>query len=102
MRLEAIYNHGRLELSLPVQFKHDRVRLVVDVPDEDVALQPNPHMLPNESWQRAQQMLARFEAIRNAPLPPDDELPPLTPKQIERIEAFELRAQLREDQGRAA
>jgi hypothetical protein len=36
-------------------------------------------------------MRNRLDAIRNAPLPPDDELPELTAKQRERIAAFALR-----------
>jgi hypothetical protein len=40
-------------------------------------------------------MRARFDAILQAPLPPDDELPELTPKQLERIAAFELRDEVK-------
>jgi len=36
----------------------------------------------------------------NAPLPPDDQLPEVTLKQLERIEAFESRAKSRSEQGR--
>lgn len=43
-------------------------------------------------------MLAKFDAIRNAPLPPDEALPDLTPKQLKCIEAFELRVQIRAEQ----
>ena len=45
-------------------------------------------------------MLEKYEAIRNAPLPPDEELPEISAKQLERIAAFELRAQMRIEQGR--
>lgn len=101
MLLEAIYEHGRLEFPFPVQLKHDRVRVVVDVPDEEIAGGPDPHALPEEAMLRATEMLDRFAAIRNAALSPDENLPVLTPRQIERIEAFALRAQVREQQGRA-
>jgi hypothetical protein len=48
----------------------------------------------------AEVMDARLDAIRNAPFPPDQSLPELTPKQLERIEAFELHAQYLREQGR--
>ena len=105
MQVEAIYDHGRLEFVHPVQLKHDRVRLVVEVPDEEIV---NLYNLPAEMLAQAQAMLDKLDAVRNAPLPPDqasdafshDALPELTAKQLERIEAFELRAQMREQQGR--
>jgi hypothetical protein len=36
-------------------------------------------------------MRQRLDAIRDAPLPPDETLPDLTQKQLDRIAAFELR-----------
>lgn len=86
MQVEAMYDHGRLEFIHPMQFKHERLNLLVEVPDDEIVNTANPYNLPQE-WL----MLAKLEAIRNTPLPPDDELPELTPKQLERIEAFELR-----------
>lgn len=101
MQVEAIYDHGRLEFVHPLQLKHDNVRLVVVVPDEEIISAPcNPNNLPKELLEQGQAMLAKLEAIRNAPLPPDDELAELTPKQLQHIEAFDLRAQLRAEQGR--
>jgi len=100
MKLEAIYDRGRLEFSRPVKFKSDRVRLKVEVPDSEVIHPPDQNHLPQELHKQAEDMLAKLEAIRNAPLPPDDQLPEVTPKQLERIEAFELRAQSREKQRR--
>lgn len=100
MLIEAIYDHGWLEFPVPLKLKHDRVRLVVDVPDEEIAQQPHPFELSEEALQSAQEMLDEFIAIRDAPLPPDDELPAVTPTQIERIEAFGLRARVRAEHGR--
>ena len=100
MKLEAIYHRGRLEFSRPVKFKSDRVRLKVEVPDNEVIHPSEQDHLPPELHKQAEDMLAKLEAIRNAPLPPDDQLPEVTPKQLERIEAFELCAQYREEQGR--
>lgn len=100
MQVEAIYNQGRIEFVQPLRLKHDHVRLVVTVPDEEVETQANPYNLPPEVLQRAAEMRTRLDAVRHAPLPPDEELPEITAKQLERIAAFELRAQMRIEQGR--
>ena len=100
MQVEAIYDHGRLEFIRPLQLRHERLNLVVEVPDDEIVNLANPYNLPQEVLVQALEMLAKLEAIRNAPLLPDDELPALTPKQLDRIEAFELRAQMRAEQGR--
>ena len=36
MQREAIYENGKLELSRQVHFKHARVRLIVEIPDDQV------------------------------------------------------------------
>ncbi len=36
MQVEAIYNQGRIEFVQPLRLKHDHVRLVVTVPDEEI------------------------------------------------------------------
>ena len=91
MQVEAIYDQGRLEFVQPLLLKHDRLRLVVEVPDDEIVNQPNPYNLPPEVLERATQMRSHLDAIRNAPLPPDDQLPPISAKTLERIEAFALR-----------
>ncbi len=91
MQVEAIYDQGRLEFVQPLLLKHDRLRLVVEVPDDEIVNQPNPYNLPPEVLERAAQMRTHLDAIRNAPLPPDDQLPPISAKTLERIEAFALR-----------
>ena len=91
MQVEAIYNQGRLEFVHPLKLKHDHLRLVVEVPDDEIATQPNPYNLPAEVLERAAQMRSQLDAIRNAPLPSDDQLPPIAAKTLERIEAFALR-----------
>ena len=102
MQIEAIYDHGRLAFVHPVQFKHDYIRLVVEVPDDEIFnVTSQPDNLPKELLEQAWAMLDKLATIRNATLPPDDELPELTPKQLERIQAFELRTQIRAEQGRA-
>jgi hypothetical protein len=100
VQVEAIYNKGRIELVQPLRLRHDQVRLLVTVPDEEVDQTGNPYNLSADVLQKAEEMLQRMDAVLRAPLPPDDELPEITPKQLERIEAFELRAQMRREQGR--
>ena len=92
MQVEALYDHGRLEFTRPLQLRHERLRLVVEIPDEElVTPTPPAYNLPPEVLALAQAMRDKLDAIRDAPLPPDDELPELTEKQLERIEAFALR-----------
>ncbi len=91
MKIEAIYDRGRLEFVRALRLKHDRVRVVVTVPDEEVESEPAPLELAQDVLDRAQQMRARLDAVLNAPLPADEELPALTGKQQERIRAFALR-----------
>jgi len=99
MQIEAIYDNGKLEFSQPIQLKHSRVRLLVEIPDEEIATnklgavpkERPSYVLPPEARALAEQMEAELEQIRNIPLPPDDELPPLTEKQKSRIAAFALR-----------
>lgn len=38
MQVEAIYDQGRLEFVHPMKLKHDHLRLVVEVPDEEIDL----------------------------------------------------------------
>jgi hypothetical protein len=97
MQVEAIYHQGRLEFVHPMKLKHDHLRLVVLVPDDEVEASPSSFTL---SLASAQEMLDKFSAILNAPLLPEEELPTVTPKHMERMEAFELRTQMREEQGR--
>jgi hypothetical protein len=92
MQVEALYDHGRLEFTRPLQLRHERLRLIVEIPDEElITPMPPTYNLPLEVFARAQAMRDTLDAIRNAPLPPDDELPELTEKQRERIAAFALR-----------
>lgn len=100
MQVEAIYSQGGLEFVRPLKLKHDQLRLVVIVPDGEIDTSDNPYNLGPEELAEAQAMLAKFDAIRNAPQPSDQSLFGLSPKQLGRIEAFELRAQLRREQGR--
>jgi predicted DNA-binding antitoxin AbrB/MazE fold protein len=94
MQVEAIYENGKLEFKQPLHLKNKKITVMVTLPDE--AIEKNAaYNLPPEVIERARALLQRMEAIKNAPLPPDDELPELTEKQLERIEAFALRDEIK-------
>lgn len=91
MQIEAIYDHGRLKFAYPIEFRHQPIRLVVDIADDEIVNLPNPYGLALEVLDAAAQMRSRLDAARLAPSRPDADLPELTQKQLERIEAFTLR-----------
>nr|VFK80663.1 MAG: hypothetical protein BECKSD772D_GA0070982_11387 [Candidatus Kentron sp. SD] len=100
MQVGAIYDHGRLKFTQSLQLKRQYLRLIVEVPDTEIIEMPNeasntptaifPNLSP-EVIALAQTLRNRLDAVRHAPLPPDDELPEFTEKQLDRIRAFELR-----------
>lgn len=100
MQIEAIYEQGKLEFISPVKLKSGRVRVKVVIPDEEVEEGPSAdaqsYELPEDLKQQSREILNRLAQIRNAPLPPEDNLPELTEKQQERIEAFALREECKE------
>ncbi|MFP4063573.1 MAG: hypothetical protein ACLFS2_12350 [Halochromatium sp.] len=94
MHIEAIYDKGRLEFKTPLRLKRDTLTVIVEVPDEaiETAPQDDPcERLPPEVIARAKAMREALDAIRDAPPPPDDELPALSDKQRQRLDAFALR-----------
>ena len=94
MQVEAIYDHGKLKFILPVRLKAERLKVLVTVPDDEIE-SDTAYKVPQEVIDRAKTLLARMEDIKNAPLPPDEDLPELTEKQRERIEAFSLRDEIK-------
>lgn len=101
MQVEAIYNQGRLEFVHPIKLKHDHLRVMVHVPDDEILASPEgAYKLAPEEVAQAQAMLDKYQAILNAPLPPDDELPQLSVNYQDRLDAMEFRAQVRLEQGR--
>ena len=44
MQIEAIYDQGRIELAQPLKLRHPRVRVLVEVPDEEVIAPVGPEM----------------------------------------------------------
>ena len=100
MEVEITYHKGKLTFALPIHIKRDHLRLVTEIPDEDIVIDSVDkfavdYQLPSEVRVQAKAMEERFDEIRNLPLPFDDELPSLTQKQKQRIEAFSLRDEIR-------
>jgi hypothetical protein len=97
MQLKAIYNQGRLEFRQPVQFHHDHFAVIVEVEEQEIKIteanEPSAHTydLPPEVIEAAEQSRKHLDDIMNEPLAPEDELPLLSTKTLERIKAFELR-----------
>lgn len=99
MQIDAIYDQGRLEFISPVRLKSGRIGVQLVVPDEKVEQVPSTdaksYELPDELKQQSRKTLNRLAEIRNAPLPDENELPELTEKQQQRIEAFALREEIK-------
>lgn len=98
MNVQVIWENGVFRPTLPLVLKHPVI--TIQIPDEEVIGQrieavPSARPLPPEAEAYARALEERLERIRNAPFPDDADLPPLTEKQLERMEAFALRDELR-------
>jgi len=95
MQVEAKWKNGAFHPLQPLKLKYSRVTIVV--PDEEIEIDEQISVAP-EIERTAQKMLQQFENIRNAPIPDEKEIPAWTEKKQERLEAFELRRKIREEQ----
>ena len=90
MEVQAKWENGVLRPLKPLNFKHSTV--IIQVPDDALAESPeSDYELSSEALAIAEAMTAEIDEILNAPLPPSDDLPEPTPKQIERMAAYALR-----------
>lgn len=105
MHVEAIYDHGRLELQTSLKLKHQRFRVRVEIPDQEVAdpvtQTPRTYDLAGFSAEvrdRVAQLAAIAEEARQQPLSQAevDE----SEEERHRWAAFELRNASRREQGR--
>lgn len=106
MQVKAIYEDGAVNFIQPLRFKHRKFEVVVNIPEEemehpasqlidntiDARQEPQSSLdillakTPSDPW------LQRMKAIELHVLSlPDDQLPELTAKQLDRIEAFVFR-----------
>lgn len=104
MKIEAIYDRGKLEFPSYVQLRAQRFPVKVEIPDEaiDTSVDSLPEYTLADFPKAVQDEVSRMQQIRElvmaTPIPSD--LPEETEKQKDRREAFELRAAVRREQGR--
>ena len=68
MQLEAIYDRGKLSFAQPIKLRNDHVRLVVNVPDDELVLPPQTsnELSPSATRDRLNAILGRFRSSGNA------------------------------------
>ena len=91
MQLEALYDDGRISLITPVKLRHRRVQVTVTVADSELESMPADDT-PDGLDDAARRLVASLDAIRHAPLPVASDVPESSPKQLDRIDAFAMRA----------
>ncbi len=87
MLIEAVYEQGKLIFDQNIRLKRDRFHVRVELP-EDVLVSEKTEQpsVPTDPW------LSRLEEIRQRVMTtPEDELPEITGKDEEYIQAFLLR-----------
>lgn len=96
MNIQVIWENGALQPIQPLRLRHPMV--TIQVPDEESATASALNSLPSEVLTIAAEMRKRLDAIRHATLPPDHQLSAISEKTIERMAAFEVRAEYRREQ----
>lgn len=89
MRVPAIYENGSIRIKQALRFKRDTFDLEIDIPEEVLEAPQMKHQASElvDSW------VVRLEEIRREVLAtPEDQLPEISEKQLERIRAFSERA----------
>jgi hypothetical protein len=105
MQIEAIDDQGRLEFQSSITLKHQRFRVRVERPDQEIA-DLLPTAVPTDDLadfspeirEKAKRMAAVAEEARRSSLPPTD--PEETEDERQRWAAVELRRASRREQGR--
>ena len=94
MQVKAPYQDGTINFAQALRFKHRKFEVVVSIPEEELETSLAPQsaldtllaQTPDDPW------LQRMKAIESRVLStPDDQIPEITAKQLDRIEAFGLR-----------
>lgn len=90
MQLEALYDNGSLKFLQPVSFLRQRFTVKVEIPEQEIA--PNSNIdHASDLSESAQAWLKQLDSITQRILTmPEDELPELTAKQIQYMDAFQL------------
>ena len=73
MQLEAIYDRGKLSFAQPVKLRNDHVRLVVNVPDDELVLPPQTsnELFPSTTRDRLNAILGQFRSSGDATSHPE-------------------------------
>ena len=68
MQLEAIYDRGKLSFVQPVKLRNDHVRLLVNVPDDELMLSPQTEnkQSPSATRDRLNAILGQFRNTGDA------------------------------------
>ncbi len=98
MNVQAIWENGVFRPIQPISIKHKKLTIIV--PDEEIEDVSSQYVLSGELKEQAQAMLEKYQAILDAPLLPDHELPELNAEYQDRLDAIELRVQIRQEQNR--
>ena len=97
MQVEAIYNNGKLEIPKSIRLARKRFKVNVEIPDQEVAVCDDTQTTQSSldrllAEQPGNPWLVRLKEIEKRVLSiPESELPELTPKQLQYIEAFATR-----------
>lgn len=106
MHIDAIYDQGRLEFQRPITLKHQRVRVRVEIPDQEIidAQAPLPTYdladFPPDIRDKVERMATMAEQARQKALPASATLAPESEEEQQRWAAVELRNASRAEQGR--
>jgi len=100
MQIQAKWENGALYPVRPLRLKHKTV--VVEIADDELESRSGLYDLPEDILMDARHLQARFETIRNAAPIPEEDVQELTKKQLQRVEAFTIREELRKERGHTA
>lgn len=70
------------------------------MPADEIDAQTPVYQLPSEDLARVQAILVKYQAMLDAPFPLNEDLSKISDEYEERLEAVDLRAQIRQEQGR--
>jgi len=105
IQVEAIYDQGRLEFQTALNLKHQRFRVCVEIPDQEIAdfLKSAPHAYDLEDFspevrERVARMTAIAEGARHQPV--SQSQVEESEEERQRWAAVELHNATRREQGR--
>jgi len=105
MQIDAIYDQGRLEFQRPVTLKHQRIRVRVEIPDQELVEHQAPSLptydladFPPEIRAAVERMAEIAEQARHVTLPASATAE--SEEEQQRWAAIELRNASRAEQGR--